>query len=307
MASHIQGMTPLTQGIYLRTVRTVIAIAVWGVLTWGSVASVVSSEAMPALAEWLRSVQFVPAAVGFSLSTVIVWVLVTLIFGRVYCSAVCPLGIWQDGCARLRRLSDKGRRRNNYHYSRALTPWRTVSVCVFLVCVFLGIGAVVALLEPWSIYSDACSRLLAPAVSYIGSLMDDPAIRLSTAATTGAIVSAILMGGISAVASRHGRTFCNSICPVGTALGYVSRYSLVHIEIDTDLCTQCRRCEHVCKASCIDLIGHVVDGSRCVDCFDCLTACRDGAIRYTASRKPLSTPMMQRISDPPFNSSQAPG
>ncbi|MDE6377295.1 MAG: 4Fe-4S binding protein [Duncaniella sp.] len=231
----------------------------------------------------------------------------TLIFGRVYCSAMCPLGIWQDGCARLRRLSDKSRRRNHYHYSRALTPWRTVSVCVFLVCVFLGIGAVVSLLEPWTIYADACERLFAPALGYLAGLMDDPALRLTLASSTGAIVSAVLLGGISALASRHGRTFCNSICPVGTALGYVSRYSLIHIEIDTDLCTQCRRCEHVCKASCIDLIDHVVDGSRCVGCFDCLTACRDGAIRYTATRKPLSTPMMQRISDGPFNSSQAAG
>lgn len=298
-------MTPRAQGIFLRSLRTVIAIAVWGVLTWGAVASAVTSESMPELAEWLRGVQFIPAAVGFSLSTVIVWVLVTLIFGRVYCSTVCPLGVWQDGCARARRLSDKSRRRNHYHYSRPLTTWRTVSLVVFLIAVFLGIAIVTGLLEPWTIYSDACSRLLAPAVSYIGGFMKDPAIRIASAATTGAIVSALLLGGISAIASRHGRTFCNTLCPVGTALGYVSRYSLIHIEIDTDLCTQCRRCEHACKASCIDLIDHVVDGSRCVGCFDCLTACRDGAIRYTATRKPLSTPMMQRISDQPFKSQAA--
>ncbi|MBD5333267.1 MAG: 4Fe-4S binding protein [Bacteroides sp.] len=300
-------MTPRSQGIFLRTLRTVIAIAVWGLLTWSTVAMAVGQKSMPALAEWLRSVQFIPAAVAFSLSMVIVWVLVTLIFGRVYCSTLCPLGVWQDACARARRLSDKGRRRNHYHFSRALTPWRTVSLGVFLVAIFLGLDLVSSVLEPWTIYSEACQRLVAPVIVYLDGLMDDTAARLTIASTTGAIVSAVLLGGISAVASRHGRTFCNSLCPVGTALGYVSRYSLIHIEIDTDLCTQCRRCEHVCKASCIDLIDHVVDGSRCVGCFDCLTACRDGAIRYTASRKPLSTPMMQRISDRPFNSSQAAG
>jgi ferredoxin len=41
----------------------------------------------------------------------------------------------------------------------------------------------------------------------------------------------------------------------------------------------------------------VVDGSRCVNCFDCLTACDDNAIFYRPDRKQLSMPMMQRIDE----------
>ncbi len=63
---------------------------------------------------------------------------------------------------------------------------------------------------------------------------------------------------------------CNTLCPVGTILGCVSRNSAMRIDIDTDRCIQCRRCEHVCKAECIDMQSHVVDMSRCVVCFDCL-------------------------------------
>ena len=310
------------QGIQLRALRTAIGIAAWGVLTWALVDAVIdagsvtepmdaqtaTASGLRAAAEWLRSVQFVPAAMTFSLSTIIVWVLVTLVMGRVYCSTVCPLGAWQDACARVgRRLRRNGFERRNYRYSRPLTPWRTSSLVVFVVAVFLGIGAVVSLLDPWSIYSEACDRFLLPAWQWIESHMSDPAIRIATASMAGMIVSGVLMAGISVLAFRNGRTFCNSVCPVGTALGYVSRYSLLHIDIDTDLCTQCRRCEHVCKAACINLNDHVVDGSRCVNCFNCLTACRDGAIRYTISRKALSTPLMQRLPGQQMKSPQAAG
>ena len=268
----------------------------------------VSTGGMLAVSEWLRKVQFIPAAMAFSLSTIIGWVLVTLVMGRVYCSTVCPLGAWQDAWARLgRSLRHNGFERRNYRYSRPLTPWRTTSLVVFVAAVLLGVTAVVALLDPWTIYAEACERYLLPAWQWLESLMGDPAVRIATASMAGMIVSVVLIGGISVLAFRNGRTFCNSVCPVGTALGYVSRFSLLHIDIDTDLCTQCRRCEHVCKAACINLNDHVVDGSRCVNCFNCLTACRDGAIRYTISRKALSTPLMQRLPRQQVKSPQAAG
>ena len=159
------------KGIQLRVLRTAIGIAVWGVLTWALVDAVIDAGSahttavdagsasvggMKAVAEWLRDVQFIPAAMSFSLSTIIVWVLVTLVMGRVYCSTVCPLGAWQDAWARL------GQSRK-YRYSRPLIAWRTASLAVFVVSMLLGICAVVSLLDPWSIYSDACDRYLLPA------------------------------------------------------------------------------------------------------------------------------------------------
>lgn len=146
----------------------------------------------------------------------------------------------------------------------------------------------IAILDPWQIYSDLLTRTAS-------IFRADPALRLATAASTGSIISLTIITIVSILAFRNGRTFCNSLCPVGSALGCVSRYSLLHIDIDTDLCTNCGQCEDVCKAACINLADHLVDGSRCVNCFNCLTVCpNEGAIRYTSSRKALSTPLMQR-------------
>ena len=81
-----------------------------------------------------------------------------------------------------------------------------------------------------------------------------------------------------------GRTYCNTVCPVGTVLSFISRFSLLRPVIDADKCRNCRACEHKCKASCINIDNHEIDYSRCVDCFNCLDSCRFGALKYRMVR-----------------------
>ena len=82
------------------------------------------------------------------------------------------------------------------------------------------------------------------------------------------------------LAWRGGRTYCNTICPVGTILGALARYSLFRPVIDERKCNSCSLCARKCKASCIDSAQHRIDYSRCVACMDCIDTCRHGAISY---------------------------
>lgn len=275
----------------MRYGRIAVAACVSGLVTWMLVSY---GESYPGFARWIGRVQFMPAAMAFSIATIVLWLIVTLVFGRVYCSVACPLGVWQDVCARLPRMGRVPAERR-YHYSAPLTKWRNVSLACVVLAIFAGITLVTSLVDPWSIYSRACANVVKPAWGWFINIFSEPAVKIASASVFGVTVSAISMGVIGWVAFRNGRTFCNSLCPVGTTLGYVSRYSIFHIDINTDRCVQCRKCEHVCKASCIDLISHVVDASRCVECFDCLPVCDDDAIHYTWSRHKLSTPMMQKV------------
>lgn len=92
-----------------------------------------------------------------------------------------------------------------------------------------------------------------------------------------ALLSLIILG---VLAWRNGRTYCNTICPVGTILGFVSRFSLFRITIDKDKCNACGLCSRKCKAACINGKEHSVDYSRCVVCMDCIGTCKHGAIGY---------------------------
>ena len=208
------------------------------------------------------------ALLTLSLSVITVWLGITLIFGRIYCSTLCPLAAVMDLASRTRK------RERIYRYTKPLTALRlTVMATVFLLMVS-RITFPREWLLPFGLYQSIIERIMAPQV--MGATL----------------IAAVVFAAIVVMAFLRGRLFCNTLCPIGTLLGLLSRRSIFHIDINTDRCTQCRRCVDSCKAQCIDIQDHVVDMSRCVVCFDCLPQCPDDAITYTLGRHTLSDPLM---------------
>lgn len=291
-----------------RLIRIVVSLAALGVLTGGLA---YGGMQLPGVAGWLVSVQLLPAVAAFSLITFVVWLSVTLIFGRVYCSTVCPLGTVMDIFGFATRLPRRdglpARESRRYRYTRPRTTLRYLALVGVLTCLIGGFMTVPSLVDPYTIYERLCVSVIRPVWSWISGHPCEtspaplsaasayPPLMIGMSAMAGALISLVTIGVVGYMAALNGRTLCNTLCPVGTTLGMISRYSIFQMDIDTDLCTQCRRCEDACKGGCIDLNDHTVDGSRCVVCFDCTAVCPVKAIRYTASRKQLSIPMMQRV------------
>lgn len=229
---------------------------------------------LTAVGSYLEQLQIVPAALAVSLATLMFWFAVTLIFGRIYCSTVCPLSAMLDLFARLRGPA------RIYRYAPPASRLRMAAL-IILALFFASALLPRQWLEPYGLYASMVSAVARP--------------RLTLATLFGiAILAALAYSAWS-----RGRIFCSTICPVGTLLGCVSRSSALHIDIDTDRCIQCRRCADVCKAQCIDLQSHTTDMSRCVVCFNCLPVCPNDAITYTIRRHTLSIPMMQHTGTAP--------
>ena len=107
---------------------------------------------------WLARIQFLPALLAVNVGVVAALVVATLLFGRVYCSVVCPLGVMQDGISHL-----AGRRtKNRFRYSPAKTALRYTVLALFIAALAAGIGSLVALLAPYSAYGRIAQNLLAP-------------------------------------------------------------------------------------------------------------------------------------------------
>lgn len=289
----------MTTGRYLRIIRIIVAIVSLSLMTG---LFVDYGMTFLRIAGWIAKIQFLPATMAFSLATFIIWLIVTLCFGRIYCSTVCPLGVYQDICARLNRLGSIYDTRRAYHYQPQARKLRNIVLFIVVVSIFLGISFITTVIDPYSIYGRFCIDILRPLWGLILNLKamieGSPAVRIAFASAFGMSLTVVVMIVISVLAFRNGRTFCNTICPVGTTLSYISRYSVFRFDINTDKCTQCRKCEQVCKLSCINLNDHVVDMSRCVVCFDCLPVCPNDAIHYTYTRHQLSIPLMQKVRGP---------
>ena len=84
--------------------------------------------------------------------------MLTLIFGRIYCSVICPLGIMQDFFGWLGKKSKK----NRYTYSKAVNWLRYAMLAVMVVAVVAGIGSVFQLLAPYSTYGRIATMVLQP-------------------------------------------------------------------------------------------------------------------------------------------------
>lgn len=241
---------------------------------------------------WLAKIQFFPSLLALNVVVVIALVLLTAIFGRIYCSIICPLGILQDILARLRPIKDK--KRGYYSYSSE-KKWIRYSILIaFIIALIAGIGSVVALLEPYSSFGRIAMNLLQPVFEFGNNLLANIAEKHDSYSfyhvdiwmhSLHTFLIAFLTFIILAImAWIGGRTYCNTICPVGTLLSFISRFSFLKICFDEEKCRNCSACSKVCKASCIDYKSHTVDYSRCIDCGNCIDACKFGALRY----KPLS-------------------
>lgn len=237
---------------------------------------------------WLAKIQFLPAVLALNFVVIAILLALTLLFGRIYCSVICPLGIFQDCVSNLssRRKGKKAR----FSYSKEIKWLRYGVLVLFVIALVAGLNSLVALLAPYSAYGRMVQSLLAPVWQWGNNLLAWIAERQESYAFVTKevwlkslptlIVAAVTFIVVVVLAWRNGRTYCNTICPVGTTLSFFSRFAMFRPIIDKSKCKSCHACERKCKAACIDVDNHKIDYSRCVDCFDCIDSCRLGALKY---------------------------
>ena len=241
---------------------------------------------------WLAKIQFLPAVLALNVPVVIGLILLTLLCGRIYCSIICPLGILQDLLARLRPRKNK--KVGRYGFSPEMRWLRYPVLVLFIIALAAGVGSFVALLAPYSSFGRIAVNLFKPIYELGNNLLAGIAEKQDSYAFYHVdvwvrslptfIIAAVTFLILAILAWIGGRTYCNTICPVGTALSFLSRFSFLKINFDEEKCRNCSACSKACKASCIDYKSHTIDYSRCVVCGNCIDSCKFGALKYDAPR-----------------------
>lgn len=250
---------------------------------------------------WMADIQLIPAILSANFIALAFLVLLTLLFGRLYCSVICPMGIFQDMIIRVRGWLGGKKARYRFGYDKPRTKTRITILLVFAVLLVLGLASVLAaafagLAEPYSAYGRMASQLMAPGIDAVNNTLAASQTDIAGHSFMPVVwrfsmpvfvIASITFTVILLFSIIGGRDYCNRICPVGTLLGYLSRISLFRIKIDLSKCNGCRKCERSCKSKCIDFRNHTIDVSRCVVCFDCIGQCSGAAISfgYAFSRK----------------------
>ncbi|MCD8385305.1 MAG: 4Fe-4S binding protein [Bacteroidales bacterium] len=258
---------------HLKRIRVIGSVVFLALLTYTIIDA---SFALTRIGQIVLKTQLVPSILAGAAIWLVLWLLITLTFGRVYCSSVCPLGTLQDAAARCGVWCRKGTRKY-YRYAAPLNALRIPIAIAVGACLLFGFTFVVTLTDPFTLYSRIVIAIAKPMAIGLGSL--------------GA--ACIVLAAVGLVAWKRGRLLCNTVCPLGGMLALISRVPVYRIDINTDKCIHCGKCEDVCKSECIDLRGGcVVDNTRCVMCMNCTAVCPNDAITLRRGKYRLSTPMM---------------
>jgi ferredoxin len=224
---------------------------------------------------------------------VALWIILTLLFGRVYCSVICPLGILQDVIGRVKKgffraRKQKKKLRTTYRKPHNIVRYTLLGLTV--VALLAGWTALVLWLDPYSNFGRIAAAAFKPLVAGINNGLSALLTRFGIYSvyhyqilytnTFLAVFGIVLLALLAVLVWRRGRVWCNTICPVGNFLGLISRFSLFRVSIDASRCNHCRNCTANCKSECIDDGSFRVDADRCVACYNCLSVCNKNAIGY---------------------------
>ncbi len=264
--------------------------------------------------DWINGIvylQFIPSLLKFinlfSLSVLgfIIILVFTLLFGRVYCSTICPLGILQDIFSFFARKFKK-RKKRFYRYLKPSNILRYTLLGITTVLFLFGSILLLNLLDPYSNFGRFMTYFGKPVVvalnNGLSSVLEKfdiytifpvELIKIQFEILLFPILMLILVLWLSLT---NGRLFCNTVCPVGTLLGLLSRFSLYKIRIEKSTCTVCGLCGRVCKSSCMDYKEGKVDFTRCVACYNCLTVCTSDSVKYSRQKGILSIRQPEPVS-----------
>ena len=260
----------------LRIIRIIIALVCMLLPAWALLAGYDSV---------VKHMQILTALLSGSLLCLLVWIVVTMVYGRLYCSLLCPLGTTMDCVSMVSRTLR--RRSRDYRYRQPSNAVRIAFVVLAVLLILSGYGLLPVALDPYSEYALMVEEFLCRPLG-----RQVPAVAFTMSAFA---LAATVFIAVTAVAWRMGRLWCNTVCPVGSVLALAARRPVFHMEIDPDKCTGCGLCEQTCKCNCIKVSERSIDTARCVVCFDCAAVCPNNAISYKSGRYTLRTPMMQSI------------
>jgi NapH/MauN family ferredoxin-type protein len=230
-------------------------VSLHAICPFGGVASIISLVSAGELVSKLQ------------MSTVVMSVLVlllTLVFGAVFCSFVCPLGTIQEWLGKL------GKRIFKKRYNKFI-PQKLHNLLKYLRYVVLVLTVILTFNASRLIFADI-----------------DPYYAMYHFFTDEVTIGSLIVLGVVLISSLLiERPWCKYACPYGAVLGLVGKISIFKIKRKTSACNNCTLCDRQCPMNIEISKKKTISDTNCIKCMDCVEdegVCNKDSLVYTAKR-----------------------
>jgi len=249
----------------------------------------------------LLSAHAAAKAFYFSLITIIL----TLLFGRVFCGWACPLGTLNNIVGSLKKPRTDEKTRNLYRIKYYILIGITASS-------FFTLQAV-GIMDPLSLLIRSFSMSILPAFNYgarsffdtiyatnpfglatvsepVYSALKKTVLTFEQLHYNQAVFIGVLFMAVLGLNLVEKRFWCKYLCPLGALLGLLSRFSLLKRSI-SEGCTECGECATVCSGSAAPDQKEKWKDTECLYCWNCDDICPSNAVRFGFKGKHASPAM----------------
>ncbi|NPE07112.1 MAG: 4Fe-4S binding protein [Asgard group archaeon] len=222
-----------------------------------------------------------------------VCLIIGAIFGRTLCGWICPFGFFQD----LMRLVPIKKLKISKPLNKGLRDIRAVIFwAVILVAGFVGYKEIIdqSVVEsfnafanqPWTPFNPAATLFVM--FFYMIFWQQYPGGDPDFVAGNWNFMfyfRIILLVAVIGLSIFIPRFYCRYVCPIGYAMGFPAKYSLIGVARNPARCTHCGSCEEMCEKSAmqvpiLDYSYERIRDANCNNCGSCLDACPHGAIYF---------------------------
>ncbi|MFX1366633.1 MAG: 4Fe-4S binding protein [Promethearchaeota archaeon] len=232
--------------------------------------------ALPITFNWMSPVLIIMGGfegyITISFIVFATWFISSLFFGRSFCAYGCQWGAIQEVLGdTIPKKLDQAKKRKR----------RKIKYIVFIVwIIFIALGPIFNLgyqygFNPFYPTPEDPTGIISWNEFAIGMLIFYFGIIGSVA------ILFTLVGGK--------RSFCNYACPmgvlgvIGTKIKNTLKYPSLHLEVNTESCTQCKQCSKACEMG-LDVNEMVQSGDMydpdCILCGNCVSTCPQNVINY---------------------------
>ncbi len=270
------------------------------------VAVFLQSSPLLALSAMLASGAVPP---GFFFAAVIL--VSALLFGRLFCGWLCPMGsllhLFSLGRGPARRQAaaerEQAGKKGNRRRSGPLA-WKYYLLLLLIPACFFSLQ-LVGVFDPIALLTRSLGTGISPIYNAVGHDLLDATYGLSGEqgpprwldSTIGFVSTrflsslrpvfyqgpliTLLLVLIVALCRQRFRFWCRYICPLGALLGFSAKASALTLREKPGTCTHCGRCRRTCPAAASPWPAEQWKRSECYLCFNCVAECKEKTLSFT--------------------------